>query len=145
MAAGNRRILMNLGAELLAAAVHDKRAAPGRGALPAGVWHAPRAATASDDEHPAGPARAGTTLAPERRWLVEQLWGTEAVGIIGGEPKCCKSFLALDLAVSVASGTQCLGRFAVARAARVLLFAAEDPLHVVRERLAGITAARGLR
>lgn len=27
---------------------------------------------------------------------------------LGGEPKCCKSFLALDVAVSVASGTACL-------------------------------------
>jgi len=82
--------------------------------------------------------------APEQRWLIEQLWGTEAVGIIGGEPKCGKSFLALDLAVSVASGTACLGRFHTARAARVLLYAAEDPLHVVRERLEGITAARAV-
>ena len=32
-------------------------------------------------------------------WLVEGLWMREAVGIIGGEPKCGKSFLALDLAV----------------------------------------------
>lgn len=79
---------------------------------------------------------------PEQRWLIEQLWGTEAVGIIGGEPKCGKSFLALDLAVSVASGTACLGRFHAARPAPVLLYAAEDPLHVVRERLEGITAAR---
>lgn len=82
--------------------------------------------------------------APEQRWLIEQLWGAEAVGIIGGEPKCGKSFLALDLAVSVASGTPCLGRFRAARSARVLLFAAEDPLHLVRERLEGITAARAV-
>lgn len=84
------------------------------------------------------------TQLPEQRWLIEQLWSAEAVGIIGGEPKCGKSFLALDLAVSVASGTSCLGRFPTARAARVLLFAAEDPLHVVRERLEGITAARAV-
>jgi hypothetical protein len=84
------------------------------------------------------------TRAPEHRWLVEGLWGAEAVGIIGGEPKCGKSFLALELAVSVASGTACLGRFPVARAAHVLLFAAEDPPHVVRERLDGITTARAL-
>jgi hypothetical protein len=90
------------------------------------------------------PAAKLPSRAPEQRWLVDQLWGAEAVGIIGGEPKCCKSLLALDLAVSVASGTNCLGRFPIARAARVLLFAAEDPLHVVRERLEGITAARGL-
>jgi hypothetical protein len=79
----------------------------------------------------------------ERRWLVDQLWGDEAVGIVGGEPKCCKSFLALDLAVAVASGAPCVRRFAVARTGRVLLFAAEDALHVVRQRLAGIARAAG--
>jgi hypothetical protein len=63
------------------------------------------------------------------------------VGLIGGEPKCCKSFLALDLAVAVASGTPCLRRFAVTRPGRVLLFAAEDALHVVRQRLEGIARA----
>lgn len=80
----------------------------------------------------------------ERRWLIEDLWAEEAVGIVGGEPKCCKSFLALDLAVSVASGTACLRRFPVARPGRVLLFAAEDPLHVVRSRLLGIGHAAGV-
>ena len=79
----------------------------------------------------------------ERRWLVEQLWGDEAVGIVGGEPKCCKSFLALDLAVAVASGAPCVRRFPVARTGRVLLFAAEDALHIVRQRLAGIARAAG--
>jgi hypothetical protein len=79
----------------------------------------------------------------ERRWLVEQLWGDEAVGIVGGEPKCCKSFLALDLAVAVASGAPCVRRFPVLRTGRVLLFAAEDALHVVRQRLAGIARAAG--
>lgn len=78
-----------------------------------------------------------------RRWLVEQLWGDEAVGIVGGEPKCCKSFLALDLAVAVASGAPCLRRFPVIHTGRVLLFAAEDALHVVRQRLAGIARAAG--
>jgi hypothetical protein len=79
----------------------------------------------------------------ERRWLVDPLWGDEAVGIVGGEPKCCKSFLALDLAVAVASGMPCVRRFPVARTGRVLLFAAEDALHVVRQRLAGIARAAG--
>ena len=49
----------------------------------------------------------------QQRWLVDGLWSEEAVGIIGGEPKCCKSFLALDLAVAVAAGIPCLRRFAV--------------------------------
>jgi RecA-family ATPase len=78
-----------------------------------------------------------------RRWLIEDLWGDEAVGIVGGEPKCCKSFLALDMAVAVAGGVPCVRRFAPARTGRVLLFAAEDALHVVRQRLDGIARAAG--
>ncbi len=77
----------------------------------------------------------------EQRWLIEGLWSAEAVGIVGGEPKCCKSFLALDMAVAVASGTPCLRRFPTACRGRVLLFAAEDSLAIVRQRLVGIAAA----
>ena len=84
-------------------------------------------------------------VAPEQRWLIEGLWGAEAVGIIGGEPKCCKSFLVLDMAVAVAAASPCLRRFPVARSGRVLLFAAEDALTTVRARLDGICAATGLR
>lgn len=79
----------------------------------------------------------------EQRWLVEGLWAEEAVGIVGGEPKCCKSFLALDIAVSVAAGRPCLRRFAVKKPGTVLLYAAEDALHVVRQRLEGICRAAG--
>ena len=81
----------------------------------------------------------------EQRWLVTGLWADQAVGIVGGEPKCCKSFLALDLAVAVASGMPCLRSFAVPHPGRVLLYAAEDALHVVRARLEGICAAAGCR
>ncbi len=77
----------------------------------------------------------------EKRWLIEGLWSAEAVGIVGGEPKCCKSFLALDMAVAVAAGTPCLRRFPTVRKGRVLLFAAEDSLAVVRQRLVGIAAS----
>jgi hypothetical protein len=80
----------------------------------------------------------------EHRWLVTGLWSEQAVGIVGGEPKCCKSFLALELAVAVAAGIPCLRRFAVPRAGRVLLYAAEDALHIVRRRLEGISAAAGV-
>ena len=79
--------------------------------------------------------------APPQRWLVDLLWAERAVGILGGEPKCGKSLLALDLAVAVASGTPCLRRFAVERRGPVLVYAAEDALPVVRERLDGIARA----
>ena len=78
---------------------------------------------------------------PQTQWLVEELWTDQAVGILGGEPKCCKSFLALDVAVSVASGAACLRQFPVRRSGPVLLFPAEDSLAVVRQRLEGIAAA----
>lgn len=77
-------------------------------------------------------------------WLIEGLWSAQAVGIIGGEPKCCKSFLALDLAVAVASGCPCLRCFPVGQRGPVLLFAAEDATLVVRQRLEGIAAAAGV-
>ena len=77
---------------------------------------------------------------PQTHWLVEELWTDQAVGILGGEPKCCKSFLALDVAVSVASGAACLRQFPVRRSGPVLLFPAEDSLAVVRQRLEGIAA-----
>jgi hypothetical protein len=52
--------------------------------------------------------------------------------------------LALDLAVAVAAGIPCLRRFAVSRPGRVLLYPAEDALHIVRRRLEGICAAAGV-
>lgn len=47
----------------------------------------------------------------DRRWLVEDLWPVEGVGIVGGQAKSWKTWLALDLAVSVASNTPCIGAF----------------------------------
>ena len=78
------------------------------------------------------------------RWLVRQLWAHQAVGFIGGPPKCCKSWLGLDLAVSVASGTACLGRFEVTQTGPALVYLAEDALGHVRDRIAGICHHRGL-
>ena len=36
---------------------------------------------------------------PQQHWLIEDLWADQAVGILGGEPKCGKYFLAPDMAV----------------------------------------------
>jgi len=78
---------------------------------------------------------------PQTQWLIEGLWSEQAVGILGGEPKCYKSFLALDIALSVASGTACLRQFPVRRSGPVLVFPAEDSFAVVRQRLEGIASA----
>jgi hypothetical protein len=80
----------------------------------------------------------------EQSWLIEGFWGDECVGFISAHPKSNKSWLSLDMAVSVASGTPCLGRFAVGRPGPVLVYAAEDHLDTVRTRVAGLCASRGL-
>lgn len=78
------------------------------------------------------------------RWLVEPLWGASSVGIIGGAPKCAKTWLGLDLALSVASGTACLGALAVPEAGPVVVYLAEDALPIVRQRVEGMARHRGL-
>ncbi|MCP4125183.1 MAG: AAA family ATPase [Bacteroidetes bacterium] len=80
----------------------------------------------------------------QQAWLIEALWGDAAVGIIGGAPKCCKSWLGLDMAVSVASGTPCLGKFQVPVRGKVLIFLAEDAAHNVRSRIESICVHRNL-
>jgi AAA domain len=75
-------------------------------------------------------------------WLLADLFLVGAAGILGGAPKTGKSFLALDLAVAVASGTAAAGHFAVLAPGPVLLLAAEDPPAVVVQRLAALAAAR---
>jgi len=79
-----------------------------------------------------------------RRWLIEGLWGAAAVGFIGGPPKCCKSYLGLDLALSVATGTPALGRYPIREPGPTLVYLAEDALPVVRERVAALARHRGL-
>ena len=70
------------------------------------------------------PTRAPVELEDRPRaqqWLVDTLWGEQAVGIVGGEPKCGKSILAMDLAVAVAAGVPCLRHFAPTRPGPVLM------------------------
>jgi hypothetical protein len=79
-----------------------------------------------------------------QRWLVEGLWGARSVGVIGGAPKCSKTWLGLDMALSVATGTACLGKYAVPEPGPVLVYLAEDALLMVRERIEGMARHRGL-
>ena len=82
---------------------------------------------------------------PEPSWLITSLWGEQAVGFVGGTPKSNKTWLALELAVAVASGTPCLGRFAVTEPGHVLLYTAEDGAADVRRRVAAIATAHAVR
>jgi len=81
---------------------------------------------------------------PERRWLIDTLWARAGVGVIGGAPKCCKSWLGLDLALSVASATSCLDAFDVHDSGPVLLYMAEDDAATLKARLNGLCRHRRL-
>lgn len=81
--------------------------------------------------------RAADLKSPIHRqsWLIERLWTHQAVGIIGGSPKSGKTWLALEMAVSVASGSPCLDTFPVLSPGPVLLYAAEDTAADLRIRV----------
>lgn len=79
---------------------------------------------------------------PEQTWLIQSLWTNNSVGILGGAPKCCKSWLGLDMAVSVASGTPCLDRFEVKKNGGALVYLAEDALSDVRLRIEALCTHR---
>ena len=80
----------------------------------------------------------------EQRWMVRNIWGQGDVGILGGHPKAGKSWLGLELAISVASGKPFLGHFVVDKPGAALLYLAEDSLPAVRARVGSICEARKL-
>jgi len=61
---------------------------------------------------------------------------------LGGSPKSLKSWVGLDMAVSVATGSPCLGGFEVHKVGPTLIYLAEEGLSVVRERLEHLCAQR---
>ncbi|MEO1698744.1 MAG: AAA family ATPase [Planctomycetota bacterium] len=78
------------------------------------------------------------------RWLIDELWSAEGVGICGGTPKTGKTWFALELAVAVASGKPVLGRFSVGEPGPTVVFPAEDNPRAVRDRVAGLAAHKGV-
>lgn len=82
---------------------------------------------------------------PHHRWLVHSLWGRAHVGLLFGAPKSSKSWLGLEMATSVASGTPCLGVYPVEDPGPVLIYLAEDSLEDVRARVESLCARRGIR
>ncbi len=102
----------------------------------------------TEDESPAPlPVVQAAALAAStnrHRWLIEGLWMDQAVGILGGQPKAGKTWLALEMAVSVASGAPCLAAFPVHCRGTVLFYAAEDNSTALRARIETIAHSRGV-
>jgi hypothetical protein len=80
----------------------------------------------------------------ERRWLIDELFTSTSVGLLGGPPKAFKTWVAAELALAVATGTKAFGRFAAPDPGPVLFFGAEDPPPDLRTRFDGIARARRL-
>lgn len=86
-------------------------------------------------------------LAVESRdpqWMIEGLWTDKSHGIIAGEPKTRKSYLAIDIALSVATGTPCFGHFPVHKSGPVLLIQEEISDAEMKKRLRHIAHAKKL-
>lgn len=78
------------------------------------------------------------------QWMIEGLWSDKSHGIIAGEPKTRKSYVSIDIALSVATGTDCLGRFKVTKPGPVLMIQEEISDAEMRKRLRFIAASKGL-
>lgn len=74
---------------------------------------------------------------PPTSWLVQGLVTDRAVAVIAGEPKAAKTWLALELGLSVALGEKALGEFTTGAPRGVALFLTEDNEANVRDRLRG--------
>jgi hypothetical protein len=68
------------------------------------------------------------------KWLVQGLWSEGACGFIAGQPKSYKSWMALDLALSVSTGLPFLEHFPVRAPGPVLYIQEEDSLAMVKAR-----------
>lgn len=78
------------------------------------------------------------------KWLVEDSWVDQSVGFISGRSKSYKTWIALDLALSIVSGKPFMGSFGVARTGPVILVQEEDPMPVLQERLRLIGNAKDM-
>lgn len=78
------------------------------------------------------------------RWLIDEAWVDGSVGFISGRSKSYKTWIALDLALSLVSASPFLGRYPVRRSGPVLLIQEEDPGAVLQERLRLIGKSKGM-
>jgi len=76
-------------------------------------------------------------------WLVENIWAQAGTGILAGPPKTGKTWLIIDLAVSIASGTPFLGKFPSTQGP-VIIYSPEGPESCLDDRIRQVAARRGL-
>jgi hypothetical protein len=75
--------------------------------------------------------------------IVDGLWPEGGLGFIAAPPKKGKTWVGLDLGVSIATGTSFLGRFPVAQAQPVVYVALEGHKAAIRGRIGCLTRGHG--
>lgn len=100
--------------------------------------------TEDDDEKRQPLSRFSQLLINVKRpkFLVEGLITQGSCGFIAGEPKCYKSWVALDLCMAVAEGMDFLGHWRVPEPGGVIYIQEEDPLPTLKTRTAKIWAGK---
>jgi AAA domain-containing protein/DNA primase RepB-like protein len=76
------------------------------------------------------------------KWLVKDLWAEGSCGFIAGQPKSYKSWMALDLALSISTGLPFLDHFPVREPGPVLYIQEEDSAPMVKARFDKIWPAK---
>lgn len=83
-------------------------------------------------------------MLPPVKWLVQPILTQDSYGIIGAAQKIGKTWIAVDLAVSVSSGTPFLGGMAVEQGGPVLLFCGEGGDRKILRRIDAVARSRDL-
>lgn len=83
-------------------------------------------------------------IQPQHHWLIESMWFAGGVGLLGGHAKVCKTYLAAEISLAVASGLPALGKLPTNQGGPVLFYGAEDALPMLTHRFDGLARARGI-
>ena len=81
---------------------------------------------------------------PRPKWLIKDIWTRGGCGFIAGAPKSYKSWMALDMALTISTGGNFLNQegYTVKKPEAVLYLQEEDDLRLVMDRLANILESK---
>lgn len=79
----------------------------------------------------------------ESKWLIEGLVARTSLGLCGAAPKTGKTWLGLQMALAVSTGTPFLGHFKTCKS-RVLFWECEDSAKLLAERTGALIRGHGL-
>lgn len=82
---------------------------------------------------------------PPINWLIEGLWTDQSRGFIAGHPGVGKTWIALDMLLSVATGGLCMNKYKPAYKASCLLVEEEASRRNLQRRIHALARARGVK